>query len=103
MLSLTASWKEWESLLSTTSGSTGSTAWRDYRCACGRAGWVSARRFALPFGHRVLIRADLFNAFNHVQYGFPDNNIANANFGRILGTATSYSPRTIQFSLRYQY
>ena len=62
------------------------------------------KHFPMPWeGHRVTLRVDLFNAFNHVQYGFPTTDITNANFGRILGTNTLYSPRTIQFSLRYQY
>ncbi len=62
------------------------------------------KNFPMPWeGHRLTLRADLFNAFNHVQYGFPTTDITNANFGRILGTATSYSARTVQFSLRYQY
>jgi hypothetical protein len=62
------------------------------------------KNFPMPWeNHRLILRADFFNAFNHVQYGFPTTDITNANFGRILGTATAYSPRTIQFSLRYQY
>lgn len=61
-----------------------------------------AKTFPLPFeGHRFSVRADLFNAFNHVQWGFPINDLSNANFGRITGTATSYAPRNIQISLRY--
>lgn len=62
------------------------------------------KNFPMPWeGHRFTLRADLFNAFNHVQYGFPTTDITNANFGRILGTNALYAPRTIQFSLRYQY
>ena len=62
------------------------------------------KNFPMPWeGHRFTLRADLFNAFNHVQYGFPTTDITNVNFGRILGLGTLYSPRTIQFSLRYQY
>ena len=62
------------------------------------------KHFPMPWeGHRVTLRVDMFNAFNHVQYGFPTTDITNANFGRILGTNTLYSPRTVQFSLRYQY
>ena len=52
-------------------------------------------------GHQVALRADLFNAFNHVQYGLPVLDLANANFGRLNGTSVSYSPRSVQFSLRY--
>lgn len=63
-----------------------------------------AKSFPLPFeGHRVFVRADLFNALNHVQWGFPINDLSNVNFGRITGTATTYTPRTIQVSLRYSF
>lgn len=51
--------------------------------------------------HRVVLRADLFNALNHAQFGFPVADLASATFGRINGTATAYSPRTVQVSLRY--
>jgi len=54
--------------------------------------------------HSFTIRADFFNAFNHVQYGFPVSlDVTNANFGRITGAATQYAPRSVQVSLRYQY
>jgi hypothetical protein len=54
-------------------------------------------------GQKLWLRADLFNAFNHVQYGFPSSVITNTNFGAITGVATLYAPRSIQVSLRYQY
>lgn len=58
--------------------------------------------FTLPFeGHRLSVRADLFNAFNHVQYGFPNLTYTSSALGIISGTATQYAPRNIQFSLRY--
>jgi hypothetical protein len=53
--------------------------------------------------HRLTVRADLFNAFNHVQFGFPSNNVTAANFGAITGTATLYAPRSVAVSLRYSY
>lgn len=60
--------------------------------------------FTMPWeGHRLTLRADMFNAFNHVQYGIPSALLSNANFGAITGTATLYTPRNIQVSLRYQY
>jgi hypothetical protein len=64
-----------------------------------------AKSFELPWeNHKISLRADLFNAFNHVQYAFPVSlDITNVNFGRILGTATQYQARNIQVSLRYQY
>jgi Carboxypeptidase regulatory-like domain len=64
-----------------------------------------AKNFRLPWeSHKIMFRADLFNAFNHVQYGFPVSlDVTNVNFGRITGTATQYAPRNVQISLRYQY
>ncbi len=60
--------------------------------------------FSMPWeGHRVTLRADMFNAFNHVQYGIPSASLANTNFGAITGAATLYVPRNVQVSLRYQY
>ncbi len=55
-----------------------------------------------------MVRADLFNAFNHVIYGFPNNDIAStttpaATFGRLNSTANQYSPRSIQIVLRYTF
>ena len=62
------------------------------------------KTFTMPWeGHKFTVRADLFNAFNHVQYGFPSNSLANTNFGVITGMATQYRPRNILVSLRYQY
>jgi len=60
--------------------------------------------FSMPWeGHQITLRADMFNAFNHVQYGFPSSVITNTNFGAITSVATLYAPRNIQVSLRYQY
>jgi outer membrane receptor protein involved in Fe transport len=60
--------------------------------------------FSMPWeGHTITLRADLFNAFNHVQYGIPSASIANTNFGAITSTAALYSPRNVQVSLRYQF
>jgi hypothetical protein len=63
------------------------------------------KNFLLPWeNHRFILRADFFNAFNHVQYGFPVSlDVTSISFGRITGTATQYAPRNIQVSLRYQY
>ena len=58
------------------------------------------KTFALPKG-RLMARLELFNAFNSPQFAFPTSDFANANFGRILGTATAYQPRQIQATFRY--
>lgn len=63
------------------------------------------KSFSMPFeGHKLTLRADLFNAFNHPTFGFPAVDVVNsANFGAITGLATQYAPRSVQVSLRYQY
>jgi hypothetical protein len=50
-----------------------------------------------------MLRADLFNAFNHVWYGTPSNDIQASNFGRITGTSAFYTPRVVQIALRYTF
>ena len=60
--------------------------------------------FSMPWeGHKLTVRADMFNVLNHVQYGFPSSLITNTNFGAITSIATLYQPRNIQASLRYQF
>ena len=63
------------------------------------------KSFRMPMrSDSVMVRLDVFNVTNHVTYGFPisDYNVnPSTNFGRITGTA--YTPRTMQFGLRYIY
>lgn len=62
------------------------------------------RIFPMPFeGHKLVLRADLFNAFNHVQFGFPNPDFTSATFGRITSGAFTYTPRRIQLSFRYSF
>ena len=57
-----------------------------------------------PLGTTVMLRAEMYNAFNRVQYGFPSNDFANAaTFGRITSTNVNYLPRTYQFAVRLLY
>ena len=44
-------------------------------------------------------RAESFNIANTPQFGLPDNNLQDANFGRVTSTQTG-SERHIQFGLR---
>jgi outer membrane receptor protein involved in Fe transport len=63
-----------------------------------------AKNFRMPWqGQNLSVRIEAYNAFNTVKFGFPTNDIVSANFGKILGAATSYSPRTLQLTLRYRY
>jgi hypothetical protein len=75
------------------------------------------KRFRMPWeGHSFTLRADIFNAFNHVQFGFPNTSYTanvtvgvsarpriNPLLGQITGFATSYAPRNIQLSLKYSF
>jgi outer membrane receptor protein involved in Fe transport len=64
-----------------------------------------AKNFRMPYdlSHILAVRIEAFNAFNTVKFGFPTNDITNPNFGRILISANSYSPRVVQLVLRYRY
>ncbi len=61
------------------------------------------KMFRVAWGHTVTVRFEAFNAFNKVQYGFPTADLSNANFGRILGGATSYAPRSLQLGAQYKF
>jgi hypothetical protein len=54
--------------------------------------------FAERKSSRVLLRAEMFNAWNHVQFEQPDMNAGDgANFGRISATRP---PRLIQVAVK---
>ncbi len=57
--------------------------------------------FDITESQHIEFRADFFNAFNFASYDNPDNGITDSNFGQI--TATRSLPRTIQFSLHYDF
>ena len=62
------------------------------------------KNFKMPFeGHTLMIRADMFNAFNRKQFGFPNPDFTSAAFGRITGTGAQYAPRVIQAVVRYTF
>jgi hypothetical protein len=44
------------------------------------------KNFDLGMGSRLQFRFESFNAFNHTQWEAPQTNVANPNFGRVLGT-----------------
>jgi hypothetical protein len=61
------------------------------------------RSFRFANTQRVEARLEAFNAFNWFRWGNPVTNLNNANFGRILQTATGGAgdPRIMQFALKY--
>ena len=60
--------------------------------------------FRLPWsGDDLSVRIEGFNVFNQKQFGFPTTDINSLTFGAITGMQTSYSPRVLQFVMRYRY
>jgi hypothetical protein len=50
--------------------------------------------------HRVMFRAEAFNALNHVNLGLPNATLLSATVGRIT---SDNPPRVFQLALRYQF
>jgi hypothetical protein len=59
------------------------------------------KRFTLSERAAILLRGELFNAFNWVNFGLPAANVSTSNFGSI--TSTSTAPRIIQLAARVQF
>jgi hypothetical protein len=47
---------------------------------------------------RLQFRAELFNAFNHAQFGLPQGHILNSSFGFVTG---ANAPRIGQFAIKF--
>lgn len=66
------------------------------------------KNFKVTEASNVQFRAEFFNLFNEASFGNPgvnngNNNVSptNLNFGKITTTSTNYTPRQIQFVLKY--
>ena len=59
-----------------------------------------ARNFALPRQLRLQVRADMFNALNHVNYTSVVTSIEARNFGQVTGTT---GPRVLQLNARLSF
>ena len=59
--------------------------------------------WAMPWSekHKLQLRMEAYNAFNHANFGLPNANINGGTFGQI--TSTVSPPRQIQFALRYDF
>jgi outer membrane receptor protein involved in Fe transport len=57
------------------------------------------KSFGITRGQRLQARLELYNAFNRTQFAYPTPDLANANFGRLLGQQNG--PRTMQLTFRY--
>ncbi len=59
------------------------------------------KSFSLPYGTTLMVRADAINIFDHVNWGFPNNDANSATFGRLA--SLSYTPRIVQVGFRLIY
>jgi hypothetical protein len=61
------------------------------------------KNFKMPWeGHRLQLRIEAYNAFNHHVFGLPAANINDSTtFGRI--TTSASTPRELQFAARYDF
>ena len=59
--------------------------------------------FQMPWSesHRLQIRWESFNAFNHNSFGLPAVGITGTSFGQIPTSASA--PREMQFAIRYEF
>ncbi|MBD0370153.1 MAG: TonB-dependent receptor [Pyrinomonadaceae bacterium] len=62
------------------------------------------KNFKMPWSenHRLQLRWEMYNAFNHTNFALPSTNInSSAGFGLI--TATANAAREMQFAIRYEF
>jgi hypothetical protein len=58
------------------------------------------KTFTFHEKYRFMVRADAFNAFNHVNLGSPNTEITSATFGRIT---TAGAARSMQMNVRFNF
>jgi hypothetical protein len=58
------------------------------------------RGFYITERHRIDIRAEAFNVFNHARFNNPNTSLTSTTFGKIT---TAMDPRIMQFALKYTF
>ena len=59
-----------------------------------------AKNWQIMESIRIQFRAEMFNAYNRVQFGRANTTFGSAAFGTVGGTAPGAGPRNVQFGLR---
>ncbi|HEX8176541.1 MAG TPA: TonB-dependent receptor [Pyrinomonadaceae bacterium] len=61
------------------------------------------KNFKMPWSesHRLQLRWEMYNAFNHNNFSLPSTNINSSTFGQI--TTSANNPREMQFAIRYEF
>jgi Carboxypeptidase regulatory-like domain/TonB dependent receptor len=60
-----------------------------------------SKEFGIREGMQLQIRAEMFNAFNHQRFAFPDVGSGDGSFGTVTSTTNNY--RRMQFGARFQF
>jgi hypothetical protein len=60
-----------------------------------------SKEFKVREGKQLQVRAEVFNAFNHQRFAFPDVGFGSDSFGTVQGTTGNF--RKMQFGARFQF
>ncbi|HKW19717.1 MAG TPA: TonB-dependent receptor [Terriglobales bacterium] len=61
------------------------------------------KEFTLREGMTLQLRAEVFNTFNTPRFAPPDSAFGDSTFGIINSTAAGYTPRSIQWGVRFEF
>jgi len=53
--------------------------------------------------YNLQFRLEMFDAFNHPQFGAPDAGVNDGNFGVVSSMGSFYTPRNIQLALKFNF
>ena len=74
--------------------------------AAGLSLGTASADFTMPYSekHRLVLRGDAFNTFNHPNFAPPSSSLSNlSTFGQITKIADGAAPRVLQVALRYEF
>jgi hypothetical protein len=60
-----------------------------------------SKEFKIREGKILQVRAEMFNAFNHQRFAFPDIGSGDGTFGNVTSTTNNF--RRMQFGARFQF
>jgi len=60
-----------------------------------------SKEFTIREGKTLQVRAEMFNAFNHQRFAFPDLGSGDGAFGTVTSTTNNF--RRMQFGARFQF
>jgi hypothetical protein len=61
------------------------------------------KTISLPRESQMELHVDFFNFTNTPRFAFPTNDYQDPSFGLVSSTAAGYTPRHLQFGVRYQF